>query len=688
MASYYKYKSREGQDQVDWRTITKGITDEITRVKGDRNKKRKDIQDAALVTYENLANKPQGPDVLENKNIASYAAQQEAMAREDLAMLRSGDITLQQYTSRSNTAQGGTKRLFNLSKKYQANVQAQLDSLKPDENGIIQGSGMNAIYKQMVERFADPSNSMYYVDPETRESFLAIVTDKEGDDVVKINDKAYSLMGVAAAEDIILRNDARYQSNSVSTLLKDEVGAFIKVLRQGDVETKEDAYARMFDGKELTADGKAIMSQIKATFASDNDYSSMLFDTLGYVPVAENENGEGFTNLKTKEIIDELPDNSFLVKTVNGRQVPQIDDTLKDAAHRGVLAQIKSKLDIKETATIDKSMRDYESAMLGLKRRELANAQAEKSDSMKVQVRSMGDLYSGDQVNVKAATEYFRDINSTVSLVERIPGGVEVTYTNAEGATVKRPVVFGIENTDFDASKPEGPNNTRFNMVQNTNFDATKPAGPNNQKLIPEIKTQREFMISAGNLLIGADEAKKREFTEIVNSKNENGEFVFNENLSSEKASSAADITEAPRRETFKVAIDNYFDKVIATQVDGKDVFDFGGVMATGKVSGDDFLAKAITNNFKDLGLIAEAAGGANNEVIIRVPGIDEVITIDANNFTTSGRLGEVNKLRDYVRKVVTQLELEEELNLSADPRKSKGNTPGASGDNILTQDG
>ena len=367
MASYYKYKSREGQDQVDWRTITKGITDEITRVKGDRNKKRKDIQDAALVTYENLANKPQGPDVLENKNIASYAAQQEAMAREDLAMLRSGDITLQQYTSRSNTAQGGTKRLFNLSKKYQANVQAQLDSLKPDENGIIQGSGMNAIYKQMVERFADPSNSMYYVDPETRESFLAIVTDKEGDDVVKINDKAYSLMGVAAAEDIILRNDARYQSNSVSTLLKDEVGAFIKVLRQGDVETKEDAYARMFDGKELTADGKAIMSQIKATFASDNDYSSMLFDTLGYVPVAENENGEGFTNLQTKEIIDELPDNSFLVKTVNGRQVPQIDDTLKDAAHRGVLAQIKSKLDIKETAM--KDMRGEEEKLALAKRR-------------------------------------------------------------------------------------------------------------------------------------------------------------------------------------------------------------------------------------------------------------------------------------------------------------------------------
>jgi len=641
MATYYKYKSREGQDQVDWRTITKGITDEITRVKGDRDKKRKDIEDAAIVTFENLANKPQGPDVLENKNIASYAAQQEAMAREDLAGLRNGDLTLQQYTARTNTAQGGTKRLFNLSKKYQDNVQFQLDSLKPDENGIIQASGMNAIYKKMVERFADPSKSMYYVDPETRESFLAIVTDKEGDDVVQINDKAYSLMGVSAAEDIILRNDARYQSNSVSTLLKDEVGAFIKVLREGNVETKEDAYARMFDGKELTADGKAIMSQIKATFASDDDYSSMLFDTLGYVPVAENENGEGFTNLQTGETINKMPDNSFLVKTINGRQVPQIDDTLKDAAHRGVLAQIKSKLDIKETSTINKSMTDYQSAMLGLKRKELAKAQAEKIDSMRIQVRSMGDLYSGDQVNVKAATEYFRDINSTVSLVERIPGGVEVTYTNAEGATVKRPIVFGIENTNFDASKPEGPNNTRFNMVQNPNFNESQPEGPNNQKLIPEIKTQREFMISAGNLLIGADEAKKREFTEIVNSKNENGEFIFNETLSNENASSAAEITEAPKQQKFDIAFDTYLDEKLTNELFAES---------------EEKVKESLTKAFADMGLKASEVGTGTSEVLITVPGYTgDPLNIDANNWTKGGRVTEKEKLKKYLRLVFKQ---------------------------------
>ena len=48
MATYYKYKSREGQDQDDWGTVTKGITDEISRVKGERDDKRKDVEDAAV----------------------------------------------------------------------------------------------------------------------------------------------------------------------------------------------------------------------------------------------------------------------------------------------------------------------------------------------------------------------------------------------------------------------------------------------------------------------------------------------------------------------------------------------------------------------------------------------------------------------------------------------------------------
>ena len=43
MATYYKYKSREGKDQIDWRGITQNITEDITRIADDREKQRQQI---------------------------------------------------------------------------------------------------------------------------------------------------------------------------------------------------------------------------------------------------------------------------------------------------------------------------------------------------------------------------------------------------------------------------------------------------------------------------------------------------------------------------------------------------------------------------------------------------------------------------------------------------------------------
>ena len=62
MATYYKYKSREGEDQIDWRGITKGITDDITRIAGEREEQRVEIDKAVLTNLETLADKPQGQD--------------------------------------------------------------------------------------------------------------------------------------------------------------------------------------------------------------------------------------------------------------------------------------------------------------------------------------------------------------------------------------------------------------------------------------------------------------------------------------------------------------------------------------------------------------------------------------------------------------------------------------------------
>ena len=116
MATYYKYKSREGEDQIDWRGITQGITDDMNRIAKERADKKEKIDKEVLTNLETLADKPQGQDAGQNQIIANYAEQASAVALANQKLLKSGAITLKEYTARTNTAGSSTKKLFNLSK--------------------------------------------------------------------------------------------------------------------------------------------------------------------------------------------------------------------------------------------------------------------------------------------------------------------------------------------------------------------------------------------------------------------------------------------------------------------------------------------------------------------------------------------------------------------------------------------
>ena len=52
MATYYKYKSREGEDQIDWRGITQGITDDMNRIAKDRADKKEKINNEVPTNLE------------------------------------------------------------------------------------------------------------------------------------------------------------------------------------------------------------------------------------------------------------------------------------------------------------------------------------------------------------------------------------------------------------------------------------------------------------------------------------------------------------------------------------------------------------------------------------------------------------------------------------------------------------
>tara|TARA_R110001592_G_scaffold120979_1_gene325945 strand:+ start:2980 stop:4596 length:1617 start_codon:yes stop_codon:yes gene_type:complete len=477
MATYYKYKSREGEDQIDWRGITQGITDDLTKIATDRENKRQAIDEAVLTNLETIADKPQGQDAGQNQIIANYAEQASSIALANQKLLKSGAITLKEYTARTNTAGSSTTKLFGLSKKYQDNYQRQMDRLKSIDGKPPEGSILAPAFIQQMERFSNPETTRYYMDPATGEAFLAKVGEDEAGigQVKRIDGKAYSLMNVGSAENIITRDINRYQSGAVAANLASEAGILKQVLMDGNVGTRTDAFKRMFSidengdiiDSELSDIGRSTLNQIKATFASDMDYASMLADTMGKAAIAENADGT-YTNIVTNQKYVGKPEDAIVFETINGQQQPKQSDNWekqKAEAEREVLNQVKSKLGIEETINpniqtqdqIDKNNLAQQRIDDAVERTRLQRLRDEKgketvTSTIMADAKSyleknilLKDLEQSDDANViKSINNILSEFGISISNPTNLFDGqsIQLTQVNADGKEVTEEILL------------------------------------------------------------------------------------------------------------------------------------------------------------------------------------------------------------------------------------------------------
>ena len=469
MATYYKYKSREGEDQVDWRGITKGISDDLSRIQGEREQKRVDIDNAVLTTLETIADKPLGTDAARNEITSDYAAQASAIALENQRLLKTGQMSLKQYNSVTNTAGSSTKKLFNLTRQYQENYQRHMDALKPDKDGFIQGSGLGALMRKQAEALGDPTNTKYYMDPQSGSAYIARVrkkgeATKEGANIRTIDGQTYSLMDVSTAQNIITMDVNRYQAEQVADRIAKAAGIVTEVVKEGDVKTRTDSFNRIFqqdaDGnirvddkgnKVLSEIGEAVTSQIRASFASPMDYASMLYDTLNKPSIAKNDEG-GYTNLLTGDKYDGDVKDAIIFKTENSQQVPVLTEAQEKQAQEGVLNIIRTKMGITETAMRETGMDDAQKEAARLAREKLKLEKNKLKDG-KVTPKSiatnMTKLFFGTKEQADAAANFIRGLPGNSNLRIQLDGDRMILRRTLEDGSVSEDIVSkagGIEN--------------------------------------------------------------------------------------------------------------------------------------------------------------------------------------------------------------------------------------------------
>jgi len=165
MASKYGYVSRDTANrQIDWNAIGTQVSEGITKITEDRKERREDILTKSTDYAKMLIDMPMGSNTAFNEYLAQFTTQASKAALSDLNLLKSGDISEQEYYNRRANLLSGTELMIsganNFNKNYDV-IQERID------NGTA--SAVEIKYREKMAQLLEFGNRTPFINPDTRE---------------------------------------------------------------------------------------------------------------------------------------------------------------------------------------------------------------------------------------------------------------------------------------------------------------------------------------------------------------------------------------------------------------------------------------------------------------------------------------------------------------------------------------
>jgi len=639
MATYYKYAEREKTNQIDWNKISTDINKSMAAIEAAKEARRSADQKALNDSLTRLMEKPVGEDLAENQRIANYTQQAEEVLLNDLRLLKRGDISRRDYNLKYNNVKMGTERAFSLSKQYQDSYQMHVDRLKADENGKVIASNLEGEMLGKLEQYGIASGSQYYINPLTGDVSLALTTGEGEEGDVKIGESQFDLMGLGTAKNIIFQKIDKYQTQdqvqkiaeNLKTTALDELDpsgfkGYITTTKGLDIDALFEIKDGFLTAKEGT-DGEALLSQINSTFAG-NPFSkaSFLSDTIGTIDGKAVEmvfpDAEGnFVDTGNHQIRMKLDKQ--------GRYVPEITEDQQKIIDKNMVALVKSSIDSEFGIKADTRLTQKQRFDIGQINRKLA----EEKDSLRLSMDTISELYRGGAVDLEVATTYFKNIDPGVRKVERNDNGIILTIEDDDGNVRKETVSF-------------------FAQDDGGNILEDKPL------------SERQFIQAASNLLLGTDKTETKEFRQLWNRRDKDGNFVYGGDTRSEGRAEVGEGVTGRGGRVDTTEIDAFLDKKFEKTESNTRNQGYGASIAIDFRDEDYQVVDQIQDAFKDtdIPIKAVAVGGSakpgselgsgfSDLVEVRIDGYNKPpLTLSADEWSTKGARPLENQLREYIK--------------------------------------
>lgn len=426
MATYYKYAERQADSFVNWAEIGKDITDMLKTETNLREQKKAAIDKASRDFGEQLANAPTGEHTGINAWTLNYASDaQQARLLQD-RLLKSGGLSVKDYTIMRQNINDGTAQLFALSKEYQEEFKVKMERMK-SADPATRSQEMETFLMETVEGFANFSKSKPLINPTDFTVSVGIMEpDPNNQGVLRLTDQVETVN--------YLRNRIKgkydyFDSNAATDTIAKSLGQYIKAEKDADalngiITTTADATARPGFSKYLE-------DKVKSYLENPYNVSSVLTDDIGGFTFSFTDKSGG------NVIFLERDPQSGMVK-------PVFTDDQKKAASDFLIGEAKQKIDYEQKLNpYTLQQRQVVASSGGGGGRTQANAV-----SLWMDVYSAANLM--DKTTAKSAllsTEAAKD-NGVIDIKfdKDQAGNQTIQFVNSDPAFTTKPVIFRYAN--------------------------------------------------------------------------------------------------------------------------------------------------------------------------------------------------------------------------------------------------
>jgi len=334
MAIYAGYAERNVDNEINWASIGKSMTDMLQNEAKLREDKKAAIDKASRDFGETLSNAPQGQHQGVNTWALNYAnnAQQARLMQDRL--LKSGRLQLKDYNVMRQNLTDGTSQALGLVKEYSAKAAEKMERMS---------KGLSAAQEQyemeQIEGYGNFSSTELYINP--TDAVVSVGKKVRGKDgVMRMSDNPNDFSSISSLKNQLNSKIDKFNVIGSLKLGVDALGKKTEVIMSNGVKTRKNP-------KNLAEYDKVKNTYLDSLMTNSVNVGSVLTD---YVKVSSSGVPYGFTrdpenNDPSKILLVADPANPS-----SGRLVPSLTPKQEKAAKEALGRQFDAMIDEEDTA--------------------------------------------------------------------------------------------------------------------------------------------------------------------------------------------------------------------------------------------------------------------------------------------------------------------------------------------------